>query len=98
MKDAQKAGLIVNWIGQQCIMTLHSMGVRLDRTKTVFENLEKKFRPESNQTLSRFKFCGMKQKQGQNCDTYMSELRLSIVKCRYQDIVQDKLLKDQFIF
>ena len=31
MKDTQKAGLIVNWIGRQCIMTLHSMGVELDR-------------------------------------------------------------------
>ena len=40
----------------------------------------------------------MKQKQGQNCDTYMSELRLSILECRYPDIVQDELLKDQFIF
>ena len=40
----------------------------------------------------------MKQRQGQNCDTYMSELRLSIVECRYPDIVQDELLKDQFIF
>ena len=28
----------------------------------------------------------------------MSELRLSIVECRYPDIVQDELLKDQFIF
>ena len=55
MKDAQKAGLIVNWIGHQCIMTLHSMGVELDRPKTVFNNLKKIFRPESNQTLSRFK-------------------------------------------
>ena len=79
-------------------MTLHSMGVRLDSPRTVFENLEKIFRPESNQTLSRFKFRGMKQRQGQNCDTYMSELRLSIVECRYPDIVQDELLKDQFIF
>ena len=25
MKDAQKAGLVVNWIGRQCVMTLHSM-------------------------------------------------------------------------
>ena len=74
------------------------MGVRLNSPRTVFENLEKIFRPESNQTLSRFKFCGMKQKQGQSCDTYMSELRLSIVECRYPDIVQDELLKDQFIF
>ena len=48
MKDAQKAGLIINWIGRQCIMTLHSMEVRLDRSWTVFENLEKIFRPESN--------------------------------------------------
>ena len=43
MKDAQKAGLIVNWIGHQCRMTLHSMGVELDRPKTVFDNLEKIF-------------------------------------------------------
>ena len=28
----------------------------------------------------------------------MSELRLAIVECRYPDIVQDELLKDQFIF
>ena len=98
MKDAQKAGLIVNWIGCQCIMTLHSMGVELYRPKTVFDSLERIFRPESNQTLSRFKFRGLKQKQSQSCDSYMSELRLAIVECRYPDNVQDELLKDQYIF
>ena len=98
MKDAQKAGLIVNWIGHQCIMTLHSMGIALDRPKMVFDNLEKIFRPESNQTLSRFEFRGLKQKQSQTCDSYMSELCLEIVECRYPDIVQDELLKDQYIF
>ena len=98
MKDAQKAGLVVNWIGRQCVMTLHSMGIELDRPKTVFYSLEKIFHPESNQMLSRFKFRGLKQKSTQSCDSYMSELRLSIVECRYPDIVQDELLKDQFIF
>ena len=98
MKDTQKAGLIVNWIGHQCIMTLHSMGVELDRPKTVFDSLERIFRPESNQTLSRLKFRGLKQKQSQSCDSYMSELHLAIVECRYPDIVQDELLKDQYIF
>ena len=87
MKDSQKAGLIVNWISRQCIMMLHSMSNELDRPKTVFDSLEKIFRPESNQTLSCFKFRGLKQKQGQNCDTYISELRLAIVECRYPDIV-----------
>ena len=47
MKDAQKAGLVVNWIGRQCIMTLHSMGIKLDRPKTVFDSLEI-FCPVSN--------------------------------------------------
>ena len=98
MKDAQKAGLVVNWIGRQCVMTLHSMGIVLDRPKTVFDSLEKIFHPESNQTLSHFKFRGLKQKSTQICDSYMSELRLAIVECRYPDIVQDELLKDQFIF
>ena len=41
IKDAQKAGLVVNWIGCQCTMMLHSMGITLDRPKTVFDNLEK---------------------------------------------------------
>ena len=98
MKDSQKAGLIVNWIGRQCIMTLHSMGVEVKSPKTVFDNLEKIFRLESNQTLSRFMFRGLKQKQGQRCDTYMSKLRLAIVECRYPEHVQDELLKDQYIF
>ena len=98
MKDQQKAGLVVNWIGHQCTMTLHSMGSTLDKPSTMFKTLESIFRPESNQTLSRFKFHGLKQKQSQTCDSYMSELRLAIVECRYPDNVQDDLLKDQYIF
>ena len=98
MKDAQKAGLVINWIGRQCIMTLHSMGIEVDKPKTVFDSLENIFHPESNQTLSHFKFRGLKQKAAQSCDSYMSELRLAIVEYRYPNIVQDKLLKDQFIF
>ena len=35
-------------------MMLHSMNVNLDKPDTVFETLENIFRPESNQTLSRF--------------------------------------------
>ena len=98
MKDAQKAQLVGNWIGRQCIMTLHSMDVELDKPKTVFDSLEKIFHPESNQTLRCFKFRGLKQKATQSCDSYMSELRLSIVECHYPEIVQDELLKDKFIF
>ena len=78
-------------------MMLHSMGITLDKPKTVFDSLESIFRLESNQTLSRFKFRNLKQRQGQMCDSYMSELHLAIVECHYPDEVQDELLKDQYI-
>ena len=60
MKDPIWAGWIVNWIGRQCTMTLHSMGIMLDKPKTVFDALEGIFRPEVNQTLIRFKFRSLK--------------------------------------
>ena len=74
MKDPQRAALIVNWIGRQYIMMLHFMGIMLDKPKTVFDALEGIFRPEANQTLSRFQFRSLKQKQSQTSDVYMSEL------------------------
>ena len=98
MKDAQKAGLVVNWIGRQCVVTLHLMGIELDSPKTVFDSLEKIFCPESNQTFSQFNFRGLKQKPTQSCDSYMSDLRLAIVECTYPNLVQDEFLKEQFIF
>ena len=98
IKDPQKAGLIVNLIGRQCTVTLHSMSVEMDKPDTVFKTLENIFRPESNQTLSRFKFRGLKQCQSQSCDAYMAELHLNIVECKYPNTVQDELLKNQFIF
>ena len=39
----------------------------------------------------------MKQKASQMCDAYMSELRLTLPECKYQNDA-DELLKDQFIF
>ena len=39
----------------------------------------------------------MKQNPSQNCDSYMSGLRLALPECRYRNDV-DELLKDQFIF
>ena len=101
MKDAQKTGLVVNWIGSQCTMMLHLMGITLDKPKTVFDNQESIFRLESYQTLGRFKFRGLEQTQGQKCELYVrtvfNDCRM-LLECYYPDEVQDKLLKDQYIF
>ena len=47
--------------------------------------------------MSRFKFKSLKQKQGATVDAYMAELVL-IKECRYEENMQNILLKDQFIF
>ena len=97
LKKNQRAGLIVNWLGREATQILTSIESNVDTSIEVYEALEKVFRPESNQTLSRFKFRNMKQSPSQNCDSYMSGLRLALPECRYRNDA-DELLKDQFIF
>ena len=56
MKDKEKAGLIVNWLGREANQILNSVDAEISSAEEVFEALENIFRPESNQTLARFKF------------------------------------------
>ena len=74
LKDKQRAGLLINWLGRQATQIIASVETSTDTPEDVFEALEKVFRPESNQTMSRFKFCNMKQTSAQSCDSYMSQL------------------------
>ena len=98
LKEKQRAGLLINWLGRQATQIIaSSTDNNVDSPEAVFEVLERVFRPESNQTLSRFKFRNMKQTSAQSCDSYMSQLRLSLPECRYRNDSND-LLKDQFIF
>ena len=83
LKDKQRARLLINWLGREATQILASAEITADNPDEVFEMLEKIFRPESNQTLSRFKFRNMKQSPSQTCDSYMSQLRLSLPECRY---------------
>ena len=87
----------MNWLGREATQILASVESDVNNSEEVFDTLEKVFRPESNQTLSHFKFRNMKQKASQNCNGYMSELRLALPECKYRKN-SDELLKDQFIF
>ena len=97
LKDKQRAGLIVNWLGRKATRYLHQFDVEINNTNEVFEALERVFRPESNQTWLDLSLKIMKQKASQTCNAYMSELRLALPECKYQND-SDELLKDQFIF
>ena len=97
LKDKQRAGLIVNWLGRETTQILTSVDAEINTTQKVFEALEKVFRPASNQTLAHLNFRNMKQKAFQTCDSYMSQLRLALPECKYKHD-SNELLKDQFIF
>ena len=60
VKEKQRAGLLVNWLGREATQILASLESDVNTPVEVFDMLEKVFRPESNQTLSRFKFRNMK--------------------------------------
>ena len=83
LKDKQRTRLLINWLGREVTQILAAAEITTDSPNEVFEMVEKIFRPESNQTLSRFKFRNMKQSPSQTCDSYMSQLRLSLPECRY---------------
>ena len=97
LKDTEKAGLIINWLGREATQILTSVEADTNNTDDVFDALKKVFRPESNQTMARFKFRNLKQNQQQSVDDYMSQLRLALPECKFKNDADD-LLKDQFIF
>ena len=90
--------MIINWLGREATQILTSVEADTNTTDDVFDVLEKVFRPESNQTMARFKFRNLKQNLHQSVDAaYMSQLRLALPECKFKNDTDD-LLKDQFIF
>ena len=94
----RQAGLVVNWLGSEAGLPLHSLNLTYDEPDTIFNALREVFRPIANRTMSRFKFKSLKQKQAATVDAYMAELKVLIKECGYDQNMQQILLKDQFIF
>ena len=63
LKDKQRAGLIINYLGREATQIITSVKADTGTPDEVFDALEKVFRPESNQTMTHFKFRNMKQNQ-----------------------------------
>ena len=94
----RQAGLVVNWLGSETGLTLHSLNLTYDEPETIFNAPREVFRPIGNRMMSRSKFKSLKQKQGAAIDAYMAELKVLIKECGYDQNMQQILLKDQFIF
>ena len=87
-----------NWLTQQGSMTLKSLEVDKKDYKAVFKAWEHIFRPEANDTMTRFYFRNMKQKQGQSVDSFLGDLCLALPECQHGTASACEQLKDQFLF
>ena len=79
-------------------MTLKANRSSKNKPREVYNALENIFRPESNATMSKFRFRSLKQKSDQNVDSFLADLRLALPECQYPTDAENDILKDQFIF
>ena len=98
VENNEKMSIVLNWLGRQATQINKSQDVTPKTSKEIYDTLQKKFRPESNDMIAKFIFCSIKQKQGQSVDTCLTDLRLIIPECNYHRDALDDLLKDPFIF
>ena len=81
--------MIINWLGREATQILTTVEADTNTIGEVFYALEKVFRPESNQTIARFKFRNLKQSAHQSVDAYMSQLRLALPECKFKNDADD---------
>ena len=98
MEKDESASLVLNWLGRKATMIIKSQGITPSEPKDMFDALTSVFYPKSNDTITKFQFRPMCQKQNQSIDIYLTDLRLAIPECNYHKHAIDYLLKDQFIF
>ena len=67
--------IVLNWFGRQGTQIIKSQGITAGTPKEIYDALENLFRPESNNTITKFRFQLMKQKQNQSVDAYLTDLR-----------------------
>ena len=82
LKEKQRAGLLVNWLGREATQILASVESDLNTPLEVFEVLENVLDQSLIKHCHIFKFRNTKQGASQNCDSYISGLRLALPECK----------------
>ena len=83
MENNGKISIVLNWLGRQPTMIIKSQGITSRTPKKIYDTLGRIFRPKSNDTIAKFRFHSMKQKQGQSVDAYLTNLQLIIHEYNY---------------
>jgi hypothetical protein len=66
------------------------------KLEVLYTNFEKHVKPKSNKIYSRYKFLSRVQKEADTFEEYLTDLRLLVKDCDYQD--QDGMIRDAIVF
>ena len=56
MENNEKISIVLNWLGREATQSNQLLGITPRTSKKIYDALEIIFRPESNDTIAKFRF------------------------------------------
>ena len=86
--QTEKLSVIKNWLGRddlQLIATLtQAEQVTCNNEMGLFDTLNKKFKPEYNETIKCLQFCKLIWQSNESAEEWVGRLRTAVVECSYK--------------
>ncbi|XP_059046445.1 uncharacterized protein LOC131842029 [Achroia grisella] len=98
--DQIKLSLLRNMMGPESTKIILSFKLSKEDSENynkVLQEIENYVKPKSNDVFERYKFNERKQLEGENFESFYTNLRLLIVNCNYIESIEDDLLRDRIV-
>ena len=98
-EEKQKCSFILLYIGEQgreIYSTFTFTNLEKDQTEPIFTKFETYCKPKKNTIMARFRFNSRIQKQSENIDSFVTDLRILAADCEYGDL-KESLIRDRII-
>lgn len=98
MKDDRKLAMLLNVVGEEGLEVYNTFTIKEDekeKYKAALSLFEQFCSPKGNVIFERFVFNNVIQKEGQNIDAFVTELKTKVKTCEYDkpdDMVRDRLV------
>ena len=97
----KKVAMLLTIAGREALELYNSFTFATDAEKDDYDEVIKKFDahccPKKNEVYERYVFKCRKQKQGENFDSFLTDLKLKAKTCNF-DQLSDSLIRDQIVY
>lgn len=97
-KEEEHCNYLMIWIGDKGRYKYPTWNLSEEDSKkfSVIKKFENHMTPKSNRVYSRYKFLSRTQKDGEMFEKFLTDLRLLVKECGYQE--QDDMIRDAIVF